>query len=57
MQIWAALLLYFFAISAIFGSSSKLDRLVLPKLFLGNPMDCMLWPKTQKPGFEKHSMR
>ena len=37
MQIWAALLLYFFAISAIFGSSSKTGSLGFAKALSGEP--------------------
>ena len=58
---WCKFELHFYYTSLLFLQSLaplvKLDRLVLPKLFLGNPVDCMLWLKTQKHGFEKHSMR
>ena len=37
MQIWAALLLYFFAISAIFGSSSKTRSLGFAQALSGEP--------------------
>ena len=53
MQIWAALLLYFFAISAIFGSSSKTGSLGFAQALSGEPSGLYALTKNAETWFWK----